>query len=307
MLFRAVCTLAVFATVLVDAKTKGTFPALDKKNPVCTYAVDQVRIKGEADAGTPKFLRKFKACKGPQGYAIRDCQLKQCQCRKFHTHVADDKTVTSWAECLPKVKDSTSCVGADLRFCDNLLRGRDPIHGSGGGSNVNGRNVSQELKSATSRSGNAALRAGGNASDVSTKSGAAEVQAAGFPVVAVVLASVGVMLAIVLGTYLVVSKKKAPKSKPAATTSATGGNGGGGASLEFDEFDDDDHRQHKDLYADAHSTAAAVHTVAVPAPPPPRRLSSSSVSSVSDSDDDDDDDDTHAADHDDSWTAYSKK
>ncbi|ETW06459.1 hypothetical protein H310_02715 [Aphanomyces invadans] len=295
------------------AVKKGTFPALDKKNPVCTFAVDKIRIKGDPESDAPKFYKKSKACKGPQGYAIQDCQLKQCQCRKFHTHVdASTQVVTTWAECQPTKKDSTECVGADMRYCENLLRGKDPLSKSAAGASKNGRNTTdgesssksshssaKQSKSLSSSGTNSASSLNTAPSDKNAKNAK---DAGSFPVVAVVLASVGVILAIVGGTWLVVSKKKKPN------TSALNGGSGGAAKdpqgLEFDDFDDDDHN-HKDLYTDAKSTSAAVHTVAVPAPPA-RRHSSGSISSVSSSDDDDDDD-KHDAEHDDTWTAYSKK
>ncbi|RHZ11547.1 hypothetical protein DYB31_003037 [Aphanomyces astaci] len=302
----------LFAATVSSAAKKGTFPALDKKNPVCTFAVDKIRIKGDREAGAAKFYKKSKACKGPQGYAIQDCQLKKCQCRKFHTHVdVSTNVVTTWAECMPKIKDATECVGADYRYCQNLLRGKDPLSKSAAGSTKYGRNASDAASSSSSSTlkeskassaESKSLTSGSTASSINSTDKKAN-DTASFPVVAVVLVSVGVIGAVLGGTWLVVSKKKASKS---TTTMGVHGGGGGGNNkaandLEFDDFEDEDH---KDLYTDAQSTSAAVHTVA----PPACSHSTGSISSVSSSDESDDDDDaTEDAAHLDSWTSYSKK
>ncbi|KAG9399140.1 hypothetical protein AC1031_012101 [Aphanomyces cochlioides] len=294
---RAVCVAValLLAVSPVDAKSKATFPALSKKNPVCTFGVDQVRVKGTpTDEATPVWWKKSIPCKGPQGYAIQQCQLKSCQCRKFHTHV-EGTDVTTWAECLPKIKDKAECVGADMRWCDNYLRGKDPL--SKGTADKKAEKLAAAEKADHGNSSD-------SADETTTKSAAAggaaaPVKAANFPVLAVVLASVGVLLAVIVGTWLVTSKKKKTKKTAVITAPDTKDP----QSLEFDDFDDDDHH-HKDLYTDAQSTAAAVHTVAEP---PIRRMSSASVSSVSSSDDDDDDDDDEADKNQDSWIEYSKK
>ncbi|CAK4671126.1 hypothetical protein LEN26_001008 [Aphanomyces euteiches] len=299
----AACVAGTFPLVValllavspVDAKTKATFPALSKKNPVCTFGVDQVRVRGTpTDESTPVWWKKSIPCKGPQGYAIQPCQLKACQCRKFHTHV-EGTDVATWAECLPGIKDKEGCVGADMRWCDNYLRGKDPLS--------KGTADKKAEKLAAAEKAELAGNHSDSADEATTKSAAsggaaAPATAASFPALAVVLACVGVLLAVVVGTWLVTSKKKKTKKTAVITAPATKDP----QSLEFDDFDDDDHH-HKDLYTDAQSTAAAVHTVAEP---PIRRMSSASVSSVSSSDDDDDDDEEEDKNQD-SWVEYSKK
>ncbi|RLO00887.1 hypothetical protein DYB28_014087 [Aphanomyces astaci] len=212
---------------------------------------------------------------------------------------------------MPKIKDATECVGPDYRYCQNLLRGKDPLSKSAAGSTKYGRNASDAASSSSSSTlkeskassaESKSLTSGSTASSINSTDKKAN-DAASFPVVAVVLVSVGVIGAVLGGTWLVVSKKKAPKS---TTTMGVHGGGGGGNNkaandLEFDDFEDEDH---KDLYTDAQSTSAAVHTVA----PPACSHSTGSISSVSSSDESDDDDDaTEDAAHLDSWTSYSKK
>ncbi|CAK4635535.1 hypothetical protein LEN26_002965 [Aphanomyces euteiches] len=243
----------------VDAKLRATFPvsfpALSTDNPVCTFDIDQVRIReAQTDEDTSVRWENTISCKGPQGYAIRACQLKRCHCRKFHTRVKQT-IITMWAECLPDIKKTDECFGADMLWCDNPLRGKDPLS-------------TDEKAVKLAADGEAAEEASKLAESSNTT--AASDHAAGsdsFPVLAVVLASVGVLLAIVVGTWLATSKKKTKKTVVITTQTTKDPQSLG--------FDDDDHH-HKNLYTDAHSTAAVVHTVAEPRI---RRTSSASVSS----------------------------
>ncbi|KAH9078069.1 hypothetical protein Ae201684P_019175 [Aphanomyces euteiches] len=248
----------------VDAKLRATFPvsfpALSTDNPVCTFDIDQVRIREtQTDEDTSVRWENTISCKGPQGYAIRACQLKRCHCRKFHTRVKQTK-ITMWAECLPDIKETDECfvkLAADGKAAEEASKLAD---------NSNTTAASDHAAGSDS-----------------------------FPVLAVVLASVGVLLAIVVGTWLATSKKKTKKTV-VITTQAT-------KDPQSLGFDDDDHH-HKNLYTDAHSTAAVVHTVAEPRI---RRTSSASVSSFVSSIHGDTFDFDDADKQQDSWIAFNTK
>ncbi|KAG9399157.1 hypothetical protein AC1031_012119 [Aphanomyces cochlioides] len=270
-----VAVVLLLAVSSVDGKSIATYPALSTDNPVCTFGLDQVRVKGKpTDKDTPVWWKKTIPCKGPQGYAIRLCQLKKCQCRMFRTHVVNESNVTTWAECRPKIKDEDDCVSLDMLWCDNPLRGKDPL--------------TTDKKALKIAAGGKTAEEAPETAESSVNTTASTASGDGFPVLAVVLASVGVLLAIVVGTWLATSKKT--RKTIVITAPATKDP----QSLEFDDFGDNDHH-HIDLYTDAQSTAAAVHTVGEPRV---RRTSSASVSScvssigeATDDDDDDDDDD----------------
>ncbi|CAK4611063.1 hypothetical protein LEN26_004834 [Aphanomyces euteiches] len=283
-----VAVALLLAVSSVDGKSIPTYPALSSDNPVCTFGLDRVRVKGKSKDKHLPGWRNTIPCRGPQGYAIRPCQLKKCQCRKFRTHVVNATNFTTWAQCRPWIKDEDDCVGLDLLWCDTPLRGRDPltIDKKALKMAASGKSV-EEI--AEFHVGAVNTTASGDA--------AASVNTESFPVVTVVLASIGVLLAIVVGTWLATSKKRTKR-----TVVITAPDTKDPQSLEIGDFGDNDHPR-RYLYTDAQSTAAAVHTVAEPRI---RRASSASVSSVSSIGEDTDDDDEEDKQQD-TWTEFNKK